>query len=142
MPTGNGSPTRKRVRHSVSFRIPIKALSTNRLYRGRKHRTSAYDKYRREVFSFLKDNVGKDGVVLVGRALRLHIEVGFSSPLSDLSNCNKGIEDIVAEYFEFNDRMIIDIVLVKYLVDKGKEYINLSVKSTRRNYDLRTKAGR
>lgn len=117
------------------------ALSTNKLYRGRRYRSSAYEKYRKEVFSFLQDNVPKNNVCLTDKPLDLYIEVGLSSVLADLSNCVKGIEDIVSQYFEFNDRMVIDIQMKKYIVKKGDEYVKLKLRTSRRHYDLRRAAG-
>lgn len=69
----------------------------------------------------------------------MHLEVGFSSPLADLSNSVKAIEDIIAEYFEFNDKMVIDTILRKYLVPKGEEYIKVLFKGCKREYDFRKK---
>ena len=50
--------------------------------------------------------------------------VGFSSSLSDLSNSVKAIEDILKDYFDFDDRQIVEIHLHKRLVNKGDEYMN------------------
>ena len=71
--------------------------------------------------------------------LQIIMEVGFSSPLSDLSNSIKSIEDVVAEYFDFNDRQVVTIHMDKYLVNKGDEFIHMIVKKSRKNIDRRSK---
>lgn len=137
MPTGNGSPTKRTKKRSLDLKLPIKAISTNKLYAGRKHRSYIYKNYRKQVFQFLDDNYSFP-VSLKGN-LVLELEVGFSSPLNDASNSVKGIEDCIAEYYGFNDRQIVTIVIHKYLVDKGREYTHLKLKRTRKVIDKRIK---
>ena len=131
MPRGNGNVRRKRMRRSLELRIPIKPISTNKLYSGRKVRSVYYRKYRKEIFQFLQDNA-PDPVSLQGN-LTLELEVGFSSPLSDLSNSLKGVEDCIAEFYKFNDRQVVSIVANKYLVNKGEEYTVIRIKKTPEN---------
>lgn len=137
MPSGNGEPKRAKRRKTFKATIPVIALSVNKLYGGRRYRTRAYERYREEVFFFLRE-YDRDAYDLSG-PLEMHLEVGFSSPLSDLSNSVKAIEDIISEYFEFNDKMVIDTVLRKYLVPKGEEYIKVLFKRCKREYDFRKK---
>jgi len=135
MPTGNGSPKKTRVKRSLHLKIPIKAISTNKLYSGRKVRSYVYKNYRKQVLQFLDDNYSTP-VSLTGN-LVMELEVGFSSPLSDASNSVKGIEDCISEYYGFNDRQIVTIVIHKYIVDKGKEYTHIKLKKTRKIIDKR-----
>lgn len=66
------------------------------------------------------------------------MDVGFSSPLSDLSNAIKCTEDILMEYYGVNDRDTVEIRLRKYLVHKGDEFMKISIyPSRRKNVDLR-----
>lgn len=124
-------------KRSLDLKIPIKAISTNKLYGGKKVRSWYYKKYRKEVFQFLKANYD-DKVSLTGN-LVLELEVGFSSPLNDASNSIKGIEDCIAEYYAFNDRQIVTIVVNKFLVNKGEEYTLVKLRKTRKNIDRRRK---
>jgi len=128
------------IKRTLHLDIPFPALSTNKLYGGRKHRSFHYKKYRKDIFKFLKDNY-PDPVNLKGN-LVLTMEVGFSSSLSDLSNSVKGIEDCIASFYNFNDRQIISIRLEKYLVNKGDEYIKLKLRGSKRDIDRRVKYGR
>ncbi len=125
------------VRRSVDLVIPYPALSTNKMYSGRKVRSYHYKKYRKDIFKFLSTSY-PDPVSLKGN-LVMTMEVGFSSPLSDLSNAIKTTEDCIAEYFKFNDRQIIMIKMEKYLVNKGSEYVKIKINKTKKNIDRRVK---
>lgn len=137
MPTGNGSVRKIAKKRSLKLRIPIKAISTNKLYGGKKVRSWFYKKYRKEIFEYLGANY-PDPVCLGGN-LTLEMEVGFSSPLSDASNSIKGVEDCISEFYAFNDRQIVSIKVDKYLVNKGEEFTNIVVKKTKKNIDRRHK---
>lgn len=127
-----------RAKRSVLLTIPHKCISTNALHTGPKRRSWDYLKFRKEVLQFLQDNFPKGKVDLKGN-LVLTLETGFSNPTSDLSNSVKGIEDVLAEYYEFNDRQVVKIGLEKYLVNKGEEYMKISLRHTSKNIDRRTK---
>lgn len=132
---GNGSPPKRR-KQSVHLVLGIKALSVNKLYKGIKERSHYYKKFRREVFQTLN---GCSSKVNLSGNLTFCMEVGFSSPLSDLSNAMKAIEDVLSEYFGFNDRQIVRIELDKLLVNKGDEYMKITIKKSRKNIDRREK---
>jgi Holliday junction resolvase RusA-like endonuclease len=132
---GPGSPKKKR-KDSYSITIPIKALSVNKLYSGQKTRSWHYKKFRKKVFQLL--NGSCKSVDLSGN-LQLTMEIGFSSPLSDLSNGIKGIEDLISEYLGINDRQVFVLHAEKYLVNKGDEYIQIRLHRLRKNFDRRGK---
>jgi Holliday junction resolvase RusA-like endonuclease len=127
-----------RGKRSVQVLVPHKAISTNQLHMGTKTRSWDYKKFRKEVFQFLEDNHGGVKPNLQGN-LVFTLEVGFSNPTSDLSNSIKGIEDVLAEFYEFNDKQIVRIVMDKYIVNKGDEYMSLSLRHTKKNIDRRTR---
>lgn len=137
MPNGNGNVKKIPTKGKIHLTIPLKALSTNKLYAGVKKRSWHYKKFRKEMFRFL-GNIEKVGVCLSGN-LVMDMEVGFSSPLNDLSNSIKGTEDILAEWLGFNDRQIVTMVLNKFLVKKGDEYIKVTLRKTKKNVDRRRK---
>lgn len=128
------------MRKTIDLSLPFKAFSTNDLYQGRKVRSYKYKTFRKNVLTFLEENY-EQRVDLKGN-LSMSLEIGYSSPLSDASNGIKGIEDVVAEYFKFNDRQIVTILIEKYLVDKGKEYMRLKIRKTTKDIDKRTKKRR
>lgn len=119
-------------------RLPCKPISTNNLYMGRKVRSFDYRKFRTLVFKML-DNEFKSSTFELTGNLTLDMEVGFSSPLSDLSNSIKGLEDCLTEYLGFNDRQIVTIVLNKYLVNKGDEYVIVKLRKTKKDINRRVK---
>lgn len=136
MPKGNGNIKRARKKTSIKIKLPVKALSTNKIYGGRKRRSYHYKNYRRLVLNMLKDYDKK--VYDLDGNLCMTMDVGFSSPLSDLSNAIKATEDLIAEYFSFNDRFVVEIHMRKFLVHKGEEFIHIDLKrSRRRKIDLR-----
>lgn len=137
MPAGNGSPVRTRVKRRVDVRIDCPALSTNKLFSGRKRRSYHYKDFRRKVFKILREEL-KDTYKLTGN-LKLTMTVGFSSKLSDLSNSIKAIEDILCEYLNFDDRQIVVIELHKFIVPKGEEYMDITIHKVKRNIDMRRK---
>lgn len=128
------------MKRSLDVQIPLKAISTNKLYGGVKRRSWYYKKYRKDIFAFLNDNY-KEPISLKGN-LVLTMEVGFSSVLCDVSNSIKGVEDCIAEYFGFNDRQIVTIIVSKYIVNKGEEYTRIALKCTKKDIDRRVKYGK
>jgi len=140
---GKGSPPKKRARHGIQLKLPYKALSTNKIYGGRKHRSVYYKRFRKDVLGYLSREYDGRSVALCGN-LQLYMKVGVSSPLSDLSNCLKAIEDCVMEWLnkqgvKVDDRQFVRILLEKRLVNKGSEYMNLELKKYRKNIDRRYK---
>ena len=125
------------VKKSVRILIPHVPISTNMLHMGRKVRSYEYKKFRKEVFAFLQDNIKAD-VRLEGN-LAFNMEVGLSNPLFDASNSIKGVEDVLAEFFQFNDKQVVSLHVDKYLVNKGEEYMKISLRSIKRNIDRRSK---
>jgi len=139
MMTCRGSPKKKRSKHSLHLEIPIKPLSTNKMYSGTKRRSIYYKKFSREVMEHLNANYDKRGLSLKGN-LKLCMEVGLSSTLMDCSNCIKSIEDVVVKWAEsFDDRQVYSLHVEKYIVHKGDEFIKFSITKLRSNRDLRRK---
>lgn len=57
----------------------------------------------------------------------LSILVGFSSTSSDTDNILKPFIDAMAEYYGFNDKTIIRIVVEKVSVPRGEEFISFEL---------------
>ncbi len=118
-------------------KLPYKALSTNRLFLGRKVPTAEYKRFQQDISEYLKLNYKVNGKKLEGN-LVMYLEVGLSNPLSDGSNTLKSIEDCIARHFGFNDKQVVTHHISKYLVDKGKEYMVVKLMKTKKNIDRRT----
>lgn len=141
MPKGNGNVKRNRIKRRLELHIPVAALSTNKMYAGQKRRSVYYKAFRKKIFNFLSESkeYRRNQVSLKGN-LVLKMEVGFSSPLSDLSNVIKSIEDILVAFYDFDDRQIVRIEMDKVLVRKGDEYMDIVISQTRKKIDRRHSA--
>lgn len=105
-------------------RLPIKPLSVNAAYRGRRFSTQEHKDYQKEVFYQLpRITVPRDG------PLMLQIEVGLSNRGADLSNTIKLFEDIMQKHYGFNDNRVYRLVMDKKIVPKGKEFISFDITS-------------
>lgn len=139
MPKGNGDVIKKRVRKSVDLELHLPALSVNKMYTGVKRRSVYYKSFRGKVFKLLSQLDNYRCCVRLDGNLNFKMEIGFSNRASDLSNAVKAIEDILAEYYKFNDKQVVHIELDKYLVNKGDEYMKIYINKSRKNIDKRRK---
>ena len=103
------------------YNLPIKPLSVNQAFQGRKYKTKDYLSYERAVMLMLPK------LKLPEPPFILTLEFGFSSPLADLSNPIKLFEDILQKKYGFNDKEIYKIVATKYHTKKGNEFINFKI---------------
>jgi Holliday junction resolvase RusA-like endonuclease len=59
--------------------------------------------------------------------IKLAIEFGFSSKLSDIDNCLKTFIDCLVKKYGVDDRYIIELHVFKAIVKKGEEYIKFKI---------------
>jgi Holliday junction resolvase RusA-like endonuclease len=104
----------------MKTRIPIKPLSANRAFRGRRFMTDEYKKFQRDMLLLLP-NVRLESISEV------HLHFGFSSKLSDLDNATKQTIDCIVKKYGIDDRYINKIVLTKEIVQKGNEFIDIQI---------------
>ena len=104
----------------MKTRLPIKPLSVNQAFRGRKFKTPAYVKFQRDMLLLLP-NVRLESISEV------HLHFGFSSKLSDLDNATKQTIDCIVKKYGIDDRYINKIVLTKEIVQKGNEFIDIHI---------------
>lgn len=101
--------------------IPIKALSVNCAWQGRRFKTPAYNFYIKEMLYRLpKLNIGK-------APYSVSIEFGLSSKLNDIDNGLKTFLDCLVKKYGFDDRDIYYLSVKKIITEKGKEFINFSI---------------
>jgi len=105
-------------------RLPIKALSVNKAYTGRRFKTQEASKYTRDVLLLLRPMSVPDG------PLELSITWGFSSKGSDIDNCAKVFIDCLQKKYGFNDNRIYKLTLSKIIVAKGDEFITFELYSS------------
>lgn len=105
-------------------KIDIKPLSVNRAYKGRKFPTRELSDFKKDLAILLP----KETWVPSGE-LEVAYEFGVSSRASDCDNLIKAFQDVLAELYGFNDKLITKITAIKQLVRKGQEYIKFEIKS-------------
>ena len=103
--------------------LPIKGLSINAAYTGRRYKTKTCQRYVRDVLTVLPHSVIPDG------PLSLYITWGFSSRGADIDNCAKVFIDCLQKKYDFNDNRIYKLTMLKVKVGKGEEFIKFVLES-------------
>lgn len=101
--------------------LPIKPISLNSAYRGRRFKTPELVAYKKLIFytaPAIKIPEGK---------LKVKYIFGVSSMNSDVDNLVKCVQDSLAEKYGFNDKLIYKIEVEKVDVEKGKEFISFDI---------------
>lgn len=102
-------------------KIPIKPLSVNDVWQGRRFKTKDYSVYEQELYYTLPKLKIPEG------KLTLTLIFGFSSKGSDIDNCIKPFTDVLQKKYGFNDNRIYKLYVVKRDVKKGREYIDFEI---------------
>lgn len=102
--------------------IPMKPLSVNECWQGKRFKTKAYNDYEKTMLLLLPSKQKE----LIG-SLKIDIEYGFSSKLSDIDNPTKLVLDILVKKYRFDDRQIYELNLKKEIVKKGSEFIKIEI---------------
>ncbi len=107
---------------AIGFPIPVKPLSVNECWQGKRFKTQKYKRYERDVLSKL---VAQDFPI---SPYSVRIVASMSNVNSDLDNIAKPLIDILQKKFGFNDRDIFKLLLEKKKVKKGEEgtYVHIS----------------
>jgi len=101
--------------------VPIKPLSVNRAWQGRRYKTDAYKSFERELLLLLpRITIPETG------ELRAEYEFGMSSQ-SDWDNPVKPVQDVLQKKYGFDDRRIMEASVRKVAVAKGQEYIKFRI---------------
>jgi Holliday junction resolvase RusA-like endonuclease len=97
--------------------IPIKPMSVNQAWQGKRYKTPEYKRYEATIIQLLPC-----GYIPTCK-LKMTIEAGFSNSNSDIDNVIKPFLDILQKKYGFNDRQVYEIVARKLTVKRGQEYI-------------------
>ena len=101
--------------------IPMKPMSVNRAWQGRRFKSDEYEAYEKEMLVRLP----------AGRfpepPYRIYYEFGFSRRDSDYDNPVKPTQDVLQKKYHFDDKEIFEAHIRKVLVKKGKEYVKVKV---------------
>lgn len=103
--------------------IPIKPLTVNKAWQGRRFKTKEYKQYEADVLRLLPKSVE-----IPEGEIELYLEWGFSNyGQSDWDNPIKPFQDCLQKKYGFNDNKVRRATVEKVRVEKGCEYIKFSV---------------
>ncbi len=103
--------------------IYIKPLSVNDVWKGRRFRTDTYDQYEKAIIRVLPP------LSLPAPPFKVTFKFGMSSKGSDVDNCIKPLQDVLAGHYKFNDNQIYELHVYKKIVKKGEEYFSFIIES-------------
>ena len=111
----------------MKVRIPIKPLSVNQCWQGRRFKTPLYKAYEQELSLRLPK------IDIAPYKLRISVWLGVSSKNSDLDNPIKPFLDILSKKYGFNDKKVYRLEVEKVDVKKGDEFIEFQIQSWKKN---------
>lgn len=106
-------------------KLNLKPVSVNEAWnlRGfRKFKSAKYNKFQKEFFTILGK---KKWPFKLEDYLNVTVKIGFSNRQSDLDNALKPLFDTLSTHYGWNDNKIYKIKTEKFIVEKGKEYIDV-----------------
>ncbi len=101
--------------------LPIKPLSVNNAWKGKRYKTARYTRYQRDVLLLLPNFKVPSGL------LQIKIDMGFSNKAADWDNPIKLFVDILQKKYGFDDKRIMKGIVTKTIVAKGQEYIKFEL---------------
>jgi len=105
----------------VLINLPIKPLSVNEAWQGKRFKTAKYKAYEQELMYRLKP------LVIPQPPYQIIFEFGFSNKASDWDNPVKPLQDVLQKKYGFNDRDIYEGIVRKVVVKKGEEFIKVEI---------------
>ena len=107
----------------MQYKIKIKGLTVNQAFKGVRYRTPKYDAFIKNCLLLLPKTID----IPDKKNVKLAIEFGFSSKLSDIDNCCKTFIDCLVKKYGVDDRYIFEMHVFKNIVKKGDEYIKFKI---------------
>jgi Holliday junction resolvase RusA-like endonuclease len=105
----------------TEIHLPVKPLSVNSAWKGRRYKSDLYKSYEKKILLMLPAKV------YIPEMMRIEFVFGFSSKASDLDNPVKMILDIMQKRFKFNDSRVWEMEIQKKIVPKGEEYMKINI---------------
>lgn len=103
--------------------IPIKPLSVNSAWKGKRYKTNDYKVYENFCLILLP------ALKMPPAPYELTIEFSFSSSASDLDNPLKCFIDILQRKYLINDKDIYKLIVTKKIVPKNQEKISFKIET-------------
>lgn len=104
--------------------IPIKPLSVNQAWQGRRFKTAAYKAYARSVQLMLPK-----GIKVPNGRLQVAFRFFVSNARADYDNPVKPLQDIVFKHYGVDDSRIYRAIIEKIIVPKGMEKTEIEITS-------------
>lgn len=101
--------------------VRIKPLSVNECWKGQRFKTDKYKKYENDLLFLLPR------LTLPLPPYRIELTFGVSNMASDFDNPVKPFVDILQKKYGFNDKQIMEAVIIKELVKKGAGHIGFNI---------------
>jgi len=102
--------------------LPMKPLSVNQCWQGKRFKTPEYKAYELEMILRLPSlKINTNG------PLRIDMTFRFSNSLCDVDNPVKPLLDILQKKYMINDKNIVSLNLSKEIVKKGNEFIKINI---------------
>lgn len=103
------------------YLIPVKPLSVNAAYTGKRHRTKEYNAFKKEVLLRLRP------MKLPKPPYEVHYVFAVSNERADYDNFVKAFQDVMTQKYGFDDKLIMKGTVEKMIVKKGNEYIKFDI---------------
>ena len=110
----------------TKIKILVKPLSVNKCWQGRRFKTKDYEEYEKEIFYELPTLLE-----IPSGELRFVVTFGVSSRNSDADNLVKPFQDILQKKYDFNDKMIYELLVRKQMVEKDGEFIEFFIEKNK-----------
>ena len=107
------------------IQIPMKPVSTNSLYVGKRYLSGAARRFKSQCRQWL--TVSKNHVKPPHGKLEIHYIFGLSKDM-DVTNCVKLFEDVIANFYGFNDARVAGCSQRKIKVERGEEFMAFSLR--------------
>lgn len=105
----------------VEHNTPIKPLSVNKAWQGKRFKTKDYLQYEKHVLLLLPKLIIPDGKLL------LEITFGVSNKASDIDNPIKPFLDILQKKYNFDDKQVYKLIVNKEITPKNQEFIKFKI---------------
>jgi len=113
---------------NIGALIPLKPVSTNRLYGGKQYKTKEARMFESAFKNYLILRLPPSRIELPKGPLTIHWRFGVSNKM-DVTNCLKLAEDVLASHCGFDDRIVSGTSAVRVPVARGAEFIAFQIVS-------------
>ena len=103
--------------------LPIKPLSVNEAWQGRRYKTRAYKRYEEILLAVMPD------IAIPKPPYRVSYIFGFSSLAADIDNPIKPLQDIIQKRYKIDDKLIKRLTVEVEQTEKGSEFLGYQIET-------------